>query len=543
MSIYQRFCEEAVDENGALQHISLHYPDNFNFAYDVVDAIAAETPGKRAMVWCNAENEEHIFTFSDVKEQSDRMANVFREAGLKKGDRVMLVLKRHYEYWFAVLALHKLGITAIPATHMLTVSDYVYRIRMAKVDAVLCTPYGDTAEKLRSAVKEAGADSILWTVRKNIPGFRNLTEEASNAPAALERVPTSVTDPMLLYFTSGTTGYPKGVIHDFSYPLAHIVTSKYWQQAEDRGLHFTVAETGWAKASWGKLYGQWLVGSAVMVFDFDNFDPKQLCTVINRYGVTSFCAPPTVYRYLVRKGIPDMPSLRHASTAGEILTPEVFRKFAQRTGLELCEGYGQTETTLLMANFRGTQPVEGSMGTISPLYRIELQDKEGNPVPDGQIGEVVILPPENGKQIGVFSGYLDNEEQYRHVWRGGVYHTGDAAYRDAQGRYWFHGRFDDIIKTGGYRVGPYEVENVLMEHPAVVECSVIGVPDILRGQAIKAFIVLGNREPSAELEKGIKDFCNSRLAECKWVRLIEFVKEMPKTISGKIRKTELRSAT
>ena len=471
------------------------------------------------------------------------MANAFRAAGLKQGDRVMLVLKRHYEYWFAVLALHKLGVTAIPATHMLTVSDYVYRLRMAKVNAIVCTPYGDTAEKLRSAVEEAEADSILWTVRKNIKGFRNLTEEAAAAPSSLERISTKVTDPMLLYFTSGTTGYPKGVIHDFSYPLAHIVTAKYWQQAEDNGLHFTVAETGWAKASWGKLYGQWLVGSAVMVFDFDNFDPKQLCTVINRYGVTSFCAPPTVYRYLVRKGIPDMPSLRHASTAGEILAPEVFRKFQLRTGLALCEGYGQTETTLLMANFKGMQPVEGSMGTISPLYRIELRDKAGNPVPDGEIGEVVILPPESGKQIGVFSGYLDHESQYRQVWRGGVYHTGDAAYRDSDGRYWFHGRFDDIIKTGGYRVGPYEVENVLMEHPAVVECSVIGVPDKLRGQAIKAFIVLGNRQPSPELEKEIKDFCNARLAEYKWVRLIEFVSEMPKTISGKIRKTELRAAT
>ena len=543
MSIYKRFCRETVDENGTLTDISLHYPDNFNFAYDVVDAIAAETPVKRAMVWCNAENEERSFTFSDVKEQSNRMANVFRATGLKKGDRVMLVLKRHYEYWFAVLALHKLGVTAIPATHMLTVSDYVYRLRMAKVNAIVCTPYGDTAEKLRAAVNEAGVDSILWSVRKNMKGFRNLTEEAAAAPASMERVSTKVTDPMLLYFTSGTTGYPKGVIHDFSYPLAHIVTAKYWQQAEDNGLHFTVAETGWAKASWGKLYGQWLVGSAVMVFDFDNFDPKQLCTVINRYGVTSFCAPPTVYRYLVRKGIPDMPSLRHASTAGEILAPEVFRKFAQRTGLELCEGYGQTETTLLMANFKGMQPVEGSMGTISPLYRIELRDKAGNPVPDGEIGEVVILPPQSGKQIGIFSGYLDNESQYRQVWQGGVYYTGDAAYRDSEGRYWFHGRFDDIIKTGGYRVGPYEVENVLMEHPAVVECSVIGVPDKLRGQAIKAFIVLGNRQPSPELEKEIKDFCNARLAEYKWVRLIEFVSEMPKTISGKIRKTELRAAT
>ena len=543
MSIYQKYCKEILDEQGCLKEISLTYPDDFNFAYDVVDTIGNQTPKKTALVWCNAENEEHIFTFRDVMEQSNRMANVFREAGLKRGNRVMLVLKRHYEYWFAVLALHKLGVTAIPATHMLTVSDYVYRIRMAKVDAIVCTCCGDASEKILAAVKEAGSESILWTVRGDVPGFRNLTEEAKDAPETLERIPTKVSDPMLLYFTSGTTGYPKGVIHDFSYPLAHIVTAKYWQQAEEGGLHFTVAETGWAKASWGKLYGQWLVGSAVMVYDFDNFDPKQLCSVINRYGVTSFCAPPTVYRYLVRKGIPDMPSLKHASTAGEILAPEVFRKFSQRTGLELCEGYGQTETTLLMANFKGMRPVEGSMGTISPLYHIELRSKEGKPVPDGEIGEVVILPPESGRQVGVFSAYLDNEEQYRHVWRDGVYHTGDAAYRDKEGRYWFHGRFDDIIKTGGYRVGPYEVENVLMEHPAVVECSVIGVPDTLRGQAIKAFIVLGSREPSPELEKEIRDFCNARLAEYKWVRLIEFVTEMPKTISGKIRKTELRAAT
>ena len=543
MSIYQKYCKEILDEQGGLKEISLTYPDDFNFAYDVVDTIENQTPEKTALVWCNAENEEHIFTFRDVMEQSNRMANVFREAGLKRGNRVMLVLKRHYEYWFAVLALHKLGVTAIPATHMLTVSDYVYRIRMAKVDAIVCTCCGDASEKILAAVKEAASESILWTVRGDVPGFRNLTEEAKDAPETLERIPTKVSDPMLLYFTSGTTGYPKGVIHDFSYPLAHIVTAKYWQQAEEGGLHFTVAETGWAKASWGKLYGQWLVGSAVMVYDFDNFDPKQLCSVINRYGVTSFCAPPTVYRYLVRKGIPDMPSLKHASTAGEILAPEVFRKFSQRTGLELCEGYGQTETTLLMANFKGMRPVEGSMGTISPLYHIELRSKEGKPVPDGEIGEVVILPPESGRQVGVFSEYLDNEEQYRHVWRDGVYHTGDAAYRDKEGRYWFHGRFDDIIKTGGYRVGPYEVENVLMEHPAVVECSVIGVPDTLRGQAIKAFIVLGSREPSPELEKEIRDFCNARLAEYKWVRLIEFVTEMPKTISGKIRKTELRAAT
>lgn len=544
MSIYQKYSKEVLDEHGALTSLSLNYPDNFNFGYDVVDAVAEITPEKTALVWCNTENEEHVFSFSDVKKYSSRMANVFKSAGIKRGDRVMLVLKRHYEYWFAVVALHKLGAVAIPATHMLTVSDYVYRIRMSNVNAVVCTPQNNVPEKLMSAVKEAGADCTLWCIKKDIPGFRNLTAETEAAGDAFEREATAVTDPMLLYFTSGTTGHPKGVIHDFSYPLAHIVTAKYWQQAEEDGLHFTVAETGWAKASWGKIYGQWLVGSAVMVYDFDNFEPKQLCAVINRYGVTSFCAPPTVYRYLVRKGIPDMPSLKHASTAGEMLAPEVSRKFTQRTGLALCEGYGQTETTLLMANFKGVTPVEGSMGTVSPFYNIELRDKNGDRVPPGEIGEVVVIPPEDGKQAGVFSGYLDNEEQYEYVWRNGVYHTGDAAYMDENGRYWFHGRFDDIIKTGGYRVGPYEVENVLMEHPAVVECSVVGVPDPLRGQAIKAFVVLaGNLRPSAELGKEIKDFCNSRLAEYKWIRIVEFVQEMPKTISGKIRRTELRNAT
>lgn len=544
MSIYQKFCREALDAQGNLEKLTLDYPENFNFGYDVVDAIAGQTPDKTALVWCNTENEERIFTFADIQKYSNRMANVFATAGLKRGDRVMLVLKRHYEYWFAVIALHKLGVTVIPATHMLTVSDYVYRIRMSQVKGIVCTACNEVPEKLQAAVKEAGASCKLWTVRQDVPGFENLTTQMETAPDTLERVSTAATDPMLLYFTSGTTGYPKGVIHDFSYPLAHIVTAKYWQQAEDGGLHFTVAETGWAKASWGKIYGQWLVGSAVMVFDFDNFEPKQLCTVINRYGVTSFCAPPTVYRYLVRKGIPDMPSLRHTSTAGEMLAPEVFRKFTERTGLELCEGYGQTETTLLMANFKGKEAVAGSMGTISPFYNIELRDKAGNPVPAGEIGEVVIVPPENGRQAGVFCGYLDGEAQYDYVWRDGVYHTGDAAYMDDTGRYWFHGRFDDIIKTGGYRVGPYEVENVLMEHPAVVECSVVGVPDTLRGQAIKAVIVPGGKyTPSAALEKEIKDFCNSRLAEYKWIRIIEFVKEMPKTISGKIRKTELRNAT
>ena len=541
MSIYKKYCTEVIDENGALKEFKLNYPDDFNFGYDVVDAIAQQTPDKKAIVWCNTENEEHIFSFSDVSRYSNKMANVFKDAGITKGDKVMLVLKRHYEYWFAAVALHKLGAVMIPATHMLTVSDFEYRIKASGVKAVVCTAHDDVPEKIAAALKNQNVSAIMWTVQQDVDGCRNMTKEMENAPDTFDRVSTHVSDPMMLYFTSGTTGYPKGVIHDFSYPLAHIVTAKYWQQAEDGGLHFTVAETGWAKASWGKIYGQWLVGSAVMVYDFDNFDPKQLITIINKYGVTSFCAPPTVYRYLVRKGIPDMPNLKHASTAGEMLAPEVFRKFTEKTDLELCEGYGQTETTLLMANFKGSTPVQGSMGTISPQYKIELLGKDGKPVPTGKIGEVVILPGENGRQPGIFCGYLDNDEQYKYVWRGGVYHTGDAAYVDENGLYWFHGRFDDIIKTGGFRVGPYEVENVLTEHPAVAECSVIGIPDPLRGQAIKAVIVLGSGyTPSKELELEIKDFCNSKLAEYKWIRVIEFVDEMPKTISGKIQKSVLR---
>ncbi len=542
MSIYERYFKEHIGKNGKVESVSLNYPENFNFGYDVVDEIANREPEKRALVWCNTKGEERIFSFREVKQYSNRAANLFRSAGIARGDRVMLVLKRHYEYWFAVIALHKLGAVAIPATHMLTAEDFAYRIKAAKVSAAVCTTENQVPEKLAAAVRESGEKVKLWTVQGEAPGFENFTLAAKSVPDTLDRVETKTSDPMLLYFTSGTTGYPKGVIHNFSYPLAHIVTAKYWQGAEEGGLHFTVAETGWAKASWGKLYGQWLTGSAVMVYDFDNFEPRQLTAVINRYGVTSFCAPPTVYRYLVRKGVPPMPTLRHAATAGETLAPEVFRSFTKQTGIPLCEGYGQTETALLMANFFHTGAVDGSLGTPSPLYNIELRDRNGEPVAPGEVGEIVVAPGEKGFPPGIFTGYLDNDEQYSYVFRGGVYHTGDGAYMDENGRYWFHGRFDDIIKTGGFRVGPDEVENVLMEHPGVLECSVIGVPDKLRGQAIKGYVVpAAGYEPGAALETEIKSFANSRLAEYKWIRQIEFVSELPKTISGKIRKTVLRA--
>ncbi len=542
MHLYESFCRETFDEQGRLTRFQLDYPENFNFGYDVVDVMAAQAPQQQALVWCDGEGRQARFTFRDLERRSNQAAQVLRRAGVGRGDYVMVSLKRHYEYWFVTVALHKLGAILIPVTHMLTQEDLAYRLSSAPVRAIVCTPQGDVPQRMAAAVAQAGADCSLWTVRETVPGFANLTEAMEQAEDTLERQPTLATDPMILYFTSGTTGQPKGVIHDFTYPLAHILTAKEWQRAQDGGLHFTVAETGWGKASWGKIYGQWLVGSAVMVFDFDNFDPKRLVGIINRYGVTSFCAPPTVYRYLVKKELPPMPTLRYATTAGEQLSPEVFRQFTKATGLPLREGYGQTETTLLLAHFAGWEEEPGSMGVPSPLYRVRLQNPDGTPTPVGEVGEVVVLPQEDGRTVGLFSQYLGDPERYEQVWAGGVYHTGDAAWQDEKGYFWFHGRFDDIIKTGGFRVGPYEVENVLMEHPAVLECSVVGIPDPLRGQAIKAVVVPApGYVPDRALERELREFCNSRMATYKWIRVVEFVSAMPKTISGKIRKIEQRT--
>ncbi|WP_350454809.1 AMP-binding protein [Slackia heliotrinireducens] len=541
MSLYQKYCHEEVDEQGRLVRFELDCPEGFNFGYDVVDVMAEEDPDKTAMVWCNAAGEERVFSFADVREHSNRIANVFQAAGLSRGMKVMLVLKRHYDYWFTLVALHKLGITAIPVTHMLTTDDYAYRLRAASVDAVVCTSEGDVPEHVLEAARQTGSTCALWVARGDVPGFRCLENDAAHASTTLDRVPTSLDDVMLLYFTSGSTGYPKGVMHDFSYPLAHIFTARHWQKAREGGLHFTVAETGWAKAAWGKIYGQWLVGSAVMIYDFDSFDPKLLCGIINTYGVTSFCAPPTVYRYLARKGIPAMPSLQQATTAGETLSSEVFEAFRNKVGIPLREGYGQTETVLLAGNFDEADAVAGSLGTSNPLFDVQLRGEDGRPVAVGEVGEVVVVPREGQRMIGLLTGFLHDDERYCSVWKDGVYHTGDAAWQDDTGLFWFFGRFDDIIKTSGYRVGPYEVESVLSKHPAVAECSVIGVADKFRGQSIKAFVVLGESyRPSFELELAIREAVNSQLAEYKWIRHVEFVDKLPKTISGKIRKNVLR---
>ena len=542
MSIYHDFVEEKVNGEGRLIEISFTYPDNFNFGYDVVDRLASECGDKRAIVWTNTEGDERTITFSDLKEKSDKIASLFLSNGIKKGDHVIVALKRHCEYWYTAIALHKIGAVIIPVTHMLTEKDFRYRFISADVRFAVITSDDGVPERIEKGIEDIKEKVKVWEVGKKRSIYPSFNDAFEKENPISERIETKVTDPMLMYFTSGTTGEPKGVIHDYSYPLAHIVTAKYWQRAEDGGLHFTLAETGWAKASWGKIYGQWLVGSAVMVYDFDNFDPRKLSQVINKYKVTSFCAPPTVYRYLVKKGVPDLPSLHHASTAGEYLHPEVFRQFKEKTGLSLHEGYGQTETTLLAGNFIGMEAKDGSMGVASPVYDLKIVGKDGQELPRGQVGEIVVVPKDGKRPIGIFTSYLKNDSLYSYVWRGGVYHTGDSAYVDEDGAFWFQGRADDVIKSGGFRIGPGEIEDVLITHPAVLECSIVGVPDPLRGQAIKAYVVLMDGFiPDEELEKEIKEYTNSHLAEYKWIRKIEFLDNMPTTISGKIKRRELKA--
>ncbi|MBQ4340459.1 MAG: AMP-binding protein, partial [Firmicutes bacterium] len=481
MSIYKEYCEEIFDESGKLKDLRVKYDPDFNFGYDVVDRYGKEEPDKTALVWCCPDGEERIFTFKEIMELSNKALNVFKSYGIKKGDKVMTVLKRRYEYWYVSVALHKLGALIVPVTHMLTEEDLAYRIKSANIKAAISVTDKEVCDKLKTVKNMCSELEVMFSVKKTDDCFVNFEKEVDNASPVCDREEVYAADAMAIYFTSGTTGQPKGVIHDNTYPLAHIVTAKYWQGAEENGLHFTVAETGWAKTSWGKIYGQWLVGSAVMVFDFDNFDPRQIETIINRYSVTTFCAPPTIYRYMVMKNITDLKCLKKAVTAGEALGKDVFDKFRKLTGMDLTEGYGQTETTLLLANFDGRIDKTGSMGKPSPMYDVKAVKEDGSFAGAGEVGEIVVIPKEGKKQTGVFCDYHENPQMYEYVWRDGIYHTGDSARIDEDGYYWFEGRIDDVIKTGGYRVGPFEIESVLSLHPAVVECSVVGVPDPSRG--------------------------------------------------------------
>lgn len=542
MQLFKRFCETQVDENGVLTDFQLNIPPNYNFGYDVVDEMASLAPNDIALEYTNPLNEHKTFTFADIGRLSNKAANALKKFGVNKGDKVLVILKRNYEYWYVVPALHKLGAIAIPATNMLTVDDITYRIKTAGIKFAVCTPDGNTAEDMIQAQKIMPQLEKIFVARKNIEGTINLTDEIEKADEQFERIATLANEPMLIYFTSGTTGYPKAVMHDHTYTLSHIITAKYWQDVKENGLHLTVAETGWGKASWGKIYGQWLCGCGVMVYDFDNFSPHKLLRIIEKYKVTSFCAPPTVYRYFIKRDMSkyDLSELKHITTAGEALNPEVFEQVYKQTGLKLMEGFGQTESVLMLGNLVGSVAKTGSLGKPTPLYDTMIVDEDGNELPANEVGEIVVVPKE--KQYGIFMGYCGDEKLYENVWRNGVYHTGDTAYKDEDGYYWYVGRIDDLIKTRGFRVGPFEIENVLMEHPAVMECAVVGVPDKARGQAIKATVHLANGyTASKSLEKEIKGFVNKRVASYKHIQFLQFVEEMPKTISGKIKRTDIRN--
>lgn len=546
--IYKDFCKESFNENGDLTGLEIECSKTFNFAYDVVDRIAESEPERMALVWCDKQGEEKIFTFKELSLLSNQAANVFRAHGVGYGDKVMLILKRHYQYWYALLGLHKLGAVAIPSTHMLTERDIAYRINVANIKAIIATPEENIPSKVLLAKEECKKDIPCLMVKGAQEGFFDFDDEVIHADISLKRVITNTNDSMLLYFTSGTTGEPKGVLHDYAYPLGHIITAKYWQCVEEGGLHLTLADTGWAKAAWGKIYGQWLCGSAVMAYDYDQFYASDILRVMEKYKVTSFCAPPTIYRYLVRSRLRkyDLSHLRQVTTAGEAMSEDTFNAFKEATGLSIREGFGQTETTLTLANLKEAKLHVGSMGKPTPYYDVDIVDDDGNSVGVNEEGEIVIRPKkiEDGKplrQVGLFSGYADDTKTYEYVWRDGIYHTGDVAYRDEEGYYFFVSRKDDVIKSSGYRIGPSEVENVLSMHPAILECAVTGVPSEKRGYLVKATIVLsdGFKESDA-LKVEIQDFVKKEAAPYKYPRVIEFVDCLPKTANGKIKRDEIR---
>lgn len=528
------------------QNFSINVPDNFNFAYDVVDEMAVKNPDKIAMVWCDDKGAEATFTFAQMKYYSDKAATFFKNSGITKGDPVMLILKRRYEFWFCHLALHKLGAISIPATHLLTTKDIVYRCNAADIKMIVSV----SDQEVISHVEEAEAKSPSLKVKAIVGGVREswldfgaeLDKASENfiRPSGDESVTNS--DIMLLYFTSGTTGMPKMVQHNFTYPLGHILTAGYWQNVSDGGLHLTVADTGWAKAMWGKIYGQWICGAAVFVYDYDKFVPKNLLDVIVKHKVTSFCAPPTIYRFFIKEDLTkfDLTSLKHCSIAGEPLNPEVYNQFLKATGMKLMEGYGQTELTVTAATFPWMEPKPGSMGKPAPGYDLDLLDDEGNSCEVGVEGQLVIRT-DKIKPFGMFDGYYRDSQLTNKVWHDNLYFTGDMAWKDEDGYLWFVGRADDLIKSSGYRIGPFEVESALLEHPAVLECAITAVPDPDRGQIVKATVVLSkNYSASDNLVKELQEHVKKVTAPYKYPRIIEFVTELPKTISGKIRRVQIR---
>ena len=540
-------CNEFVwgteDENGAMTGLNYANTDRYNFAFDTVDALARKNPDKLAMVHIANDMTERRFTFKDFKDASSQCANYFKSLGIKRGDRVMLVLKRHYQFWFAILGLHKLGAIAIPATNQLMEHDFTYRFQAGGVSAILCTADGDTAHQVELAETVCGLQLTKVLVGGSREGWHDFNEEYglfSRRFVRTEDAPCG-DDPMLMLFTSGTTGYPKMAMHSYKYALGHYVTARYWHLCERNGLHFTISETGWGKALWGKLYGQWLCEGAVFVYDFDRFDAEKILPMFAKYNITTFCAPPTMYRMLIKQDLSkyDLSSIHHATTAGEALNPEVFVQFEKSTGLRIHEGFGQTEMTLGIANLYGTKIKPGAMGKPIPGYGIDIVDADGNSVADGVNGEIVIRTVPK-PTCGVFLGYYLNKEATDAAWHDGMYHTGDVAWRDEDGYYFYVGRADDVIKSSGYRIGPFEIESTIMELPYVLECGVCAAPDEVRGQVVKACIVLvKGTEGTEELKKEIQNYVKTHTAPYKYPRIVEFRDELPKTISGKIQRNKL----
>ena len=541
--VSSKFVECTEAENGALQKIEFKNEDKFNFAFDIVDEIAKKAPEKLAMLHIDKNKVERRFTFNDMKRASNQCANYFKSLGIKKGDRVMLVLKRHYQFWYAILALHKLGAVAIPATNLLQEHDFDYRFNAAEVSAIVCTADGDVAHQVDLAEPASPTLKTKILVGGEREGWHNFDEEFPLFSAHFYRTEDTAcgNDLMLMFFTSGTTGYPKIAAHNYKYALGHYVTAKYWHGVDENGLHFTISETGWGKALWGKLYGQWLCEGAVFTYDFDRFDAADILPMFAKYHITTFCAPPTMLRMMIKQDISqyDLSSIKHMTTAGEALNPEVYRQFEKATGLQIMEGFGQTELTLMIANLMGNSHKLGSMGKPTPAYDVDILDPDGNPVPDGETGEIVVKTSDK-VPCGLFAGYYKNQEKTDEVWHDGYYHTGDTAWRDEDGFYWYVGRVDDVIKSSGYRIGPFEIESVIMELPYVLECGVSAAPDEVRGQVVKASIVLvKGTEPTEELKKEIQDYVKHHTAPYKYPRIVVFKDELPKTISGKIQRNKL----
>ena len=545
--LYHNFVDETLDENGYLKNFVFKHPDNFNFAYDVLDVMAAKEPDKLAMKWLSSKRECLEFTFKDISTASSRAANYFTSLGIGKGDRVMLVMRRHYHFWTVLNALHKIGAIAIPASNQLMTKDFVYRFESAGVKAIVAADDAHILDCIDEAAKEYPALKERIMVGEKIDSranWRKLEDDIDRYSDSFKRpADLKATDTMLIFFSSGTTGYPKMVEHSFTYPLGHIITARWWQQVDPDGIHFTISDTGWGKALWGKIYGQWLCEAAVLTYDFDRFEAHDILTLFKEHHITTFCAPPTMFRFFIKDDLAsfDLSSLQNVCTAGEALNPEVYQQFYKATGLKMMEGFGQTETTLTLANLAGMTPKPGSMGKPTPQYDVRLMDADGNLVKPGETGEIVIFA-EHNQVCGIFQGYRNAPELNESAWQNGVYHTGDTAWQDEDGFFWYVGRTDDVIKSSGYRIGPFEIESVIMELPYVLECAVIASPDEIRGQVVKAVIVLTKgTEGSDALKKEIQEYVKTHTAPYKYPRKIDFVESLPKTTSGKIRRTELRA--